>query len=249
MQQTLKFHDVKVATILGITMEDSKMFHMVLHKCQNVKVTGIHIRAPEHSRNTDGIHVGQSRDVDILDSIISTGDDCVSLGDGSTNIKIMGVACGPGHGISIGSLGNYENEEDVRGIKVKNCHFYNTDNGLRIKTWAPSHSSSVVSDVTYQDINMHNVKNPIIIDQYYCPDGRCSRNGESSVKIQGVKYINVQGSSATQKGVDIRCSKTHPCEDIVFTKLNLSLNGRQPALASCSNVDARFQGSNPSRCG
>lgn len=173
--QTLRFHDVRQATIGGITLVNSKMFHVVIHKSQYVSVRHVGIRAPADSPNTDGIHVGQSSNVQILDSSISTGDDCVSLGDGSTNVNITGVACGPGHGVSIGSLGKYKNEEDVRQIRVSNCNFTNTENGLRIKTWAPSLSSNLVSDVTYTDINILNVKNPVIIDQHYCPNGGCQK--------------------------------------------------------------------------
>ncbi|KAK4381915.1 Retrovirus-related Pol polyprotein from transposon TNT 1-94 [Sesamum angolense] len=81
----------------------------------------------------------------------------------------------PPTGISIGSLGKYNNEEDVVGITVKNCTFSDTDNGLRVKTWAPSSMPVTVSTVTFTDINVYNLENPIIIDQYYCPHSSCSR--------------------------------------------------------------------------
>lgn len=177
------------ALIGGITSLDSKMFHILIHNSQDVDVENVRIIAPASSPNTDGVHVGSSMGVHIVDSLIATGDDCVSLGDGSRDIKVSGVTCGPGHGISIGSLGKYQNEEDVRDIVVSNCVLKNTDNGLRIKTWAPSQSSTLVSNVTYSNINVINVKNPIIIDQYYCPNGECKKNVRSHNFCNTLKII------------------------------------------------------------
>ncbi|CAK9159351.1 unnamed protein product, partial [Ilex paraguariensis] len=131
------------------------------------------ISAPGNSRNTDGIHVSKSKNIQILNSSIATGDDCISIGPGNTIISIYGISCGPGHGISIGSLGRYPDEKNVDGICVRNCTFNNTSNGLRIKTWAPSPPSKVTG-VTFQDIVMYNTGNPIIIDQQYCPAKPCS---------------------------------------------------------------------------
>lgn len=180
MRQSLRIHNVRHASIRGITSVNSKMFHFVIHESSNVRLRKIHIRAPADSPNTDGIHIGSSRHVEVAQSSIATGDDCVSMGDGSTYVNISGVTCGPGHGISIGSLGKYKNEKDVRAITVRNCNLKNTENGLRIKTWAPSLSSNVVSDVTFADIKLDNVKNPIVIDQHYCPNGDCRKGVRSN---------------------------------------------------------------------
>ncbi|XP_042045074.1 polygalacturonase-like [Salvia splendens] len=241
---SLRIHDVTNAYIQGITSLNSKMFHFHIHNSQNVNVENIHITAPHDSPNTDGIHISNSRDVKIADSIIGTGDDCVSLGDGCANVNISGVACGPGHGISIGSLGKYSDEEDISGVTVMNCSLSNTSNGLRIKTWAPSKSSIVVSDITYANITLDNVTNPIIIDQHYCPHDECQKEGESSIQIKGVKYINVRGSSTTEEGIEVKCSKSKPCEDVEFSGVELNVNGN-PAIASCSDVGGLFLESNP----
>ncbi|KAH6785542.1 hypothetical protein C2S51_037997 [Perilla frutescens var. frutescens] len=207
------FHNVRGVVIRGISSRNSKMFHFQIHKATNLRVTNVNITAPAESPNTDGIHISNSWNVQIRDSLIGTGDDCVSLGDGSKNVNITGVTCGPGHGISIGSLGKYKGEEDVSGITVTKCHLMNTDNGLRIKTWAPSQSSTVVSNITFSDITLTNVMNPIIIDQHYYPDGDCNSNGEqSSVQIMGVKYINIRGSSASEKAINMQCSEMMPWE-------------------------------------
>lgn len=67
---------------------------------------------------------------------------------------------------SVGSLGKYNNEKEVHGILVTNCTIKNTTNGVRIKTWSAS-PPGVASRITFQDIILDAVKNPIIIDQTY----------------------------------------------------------------------------------
>jgi galacturan 1,4-alpha-galacturonidase len=67
---------------------------------------------------------------------------------------------------SIGSLGKYPNEREVKGISIKNSQLIGTTNGLRIKTW-PEKYGGGASEISFSNINMTNVKNPIIIDQEY----------------------------------------------------------------------------------
>jgi galacturan 1,4-alpha-galacturonidase len=115
----------------------------------------------------------------VIDSKISTGDDCISLGDGSRDILIKGVICGPGHGISVGSLGKYQNEQPVSRIRVIGCTLTNTQTGVRIKTWPQSYPGNA-TDMRFENIIMNNVDNPIFINQGYCPWNQC----KSQVRIQ-----------------------------------------------------------------
>ena len=171
--QSLKFRNILNLDISGISSVNAKAFHMFLVKTKNVNVQNIKITAPAESPNTDGIHLSNAVNVHIVDSLIATGDDCISVGRGSTNVTVERVTCGPGHGLSVGSLGKYPNEENVAGIHFKNCIMKDTDNGLRIKSWGGSSPSTAV-DITYEDIMMTNVKNPIIIDQNYGSRGGVS---------------------------------------------------------------------------
>ncbi|GER48274.1 pectin lyase-like superfamily protein [Striga asiatica] len=247
---TLKVSYVRNALIgHGLRFVDSKGFHLFIYASDKVHVEQVHIWAPGDSPNTDGVHIALSNNTRITDSIIGTGDDCVSIGDGCTGVNVTGVWCGPGHGISIGSLGKYEGEGNVAEVTLKNCTFDGTENGVRIKTWAQSLSSSVVSGVTVEEIVVKGASNPIIIDQFYCPGGKCTPGWESSIQIKGVKFAGVKGMSATEASISLNCSKSHPCQDIEFFGLNLTYANGQPSVALCANADGKFGGSQvPSRC-
>ncbi|KAG8650910.1 hypothetical protein MANES_07G079433v8 [Manihot esculenta] len=173
---------------------------------------------------------------------IVTGDDCISIGQGSKQVRITNVRCGHGHGISVGSLGKYEKEEPVFGIYVKNCTIYDTDNGLRIKTW-PALYGGITSNIHFEDIVMQNVSNPIIIDQMYCPWNLCNRKKPSKVQISDVSFKNIQGSSRTPTTVQITCSSSVPCKDIVLSNVNLKYTGSKGSAKSvCTNFKPRIIG-------
>ncbi|KAG7957807.1 hypothetical protein I3843_11G193600 [Carya illinoinensis] len=217
--------------ITNLTLINSKGVHIDVFGCDGLKLRHVNLIAPANSPNTDGIHIGSSRNIDISNARIATGDDCVSLSPGSMYINITNVICGPGHGISVGSLGRSPNEEDVRGVKVKACTLIGTANGLRIKTWALPYASSVLG-LTFENIIMEHVNNPIMIDQQYCQAGNCQKEGDSQVQIQDVKYRNIRGTSSTKMAVTLKCSRSKPCQKIVLRDINLLYNGG-PATSSC----------------
>ncbi|KAL3638304.1 hypothetical protein CASFOL_017675 [Castilleja foliolosa] len=215
---------------------NSKNSHINLFACTNINITQIRLSAPGNSPNTDGVRIGSSKRISISNSIISTGDDCVSMVSGSQNIDISRVACGPGHGISIGSLGKNHEKEYVLGIRVSNCSFIGTDNGVRIKTWAPS-LTSLASDISFEDIYMSNVRNPIVIDQKYCPYSSCKQGVSSAVQVQNVMFKNIWGISQTEVAVNLQCSGLRPCKNVKLVNINLAyMNWRGKATSSCSNV-------------
>ncbi|MFQ6653021.1 hypothetical protein Gotur_024633 [Gossypium turneri] len=88
---------------------------------------------------------------------IKTGDDCISIWDGSKHLVINGVTCGPGHGISIGNLRLFKNKEPVDGVTVKNYTMTNTSNGGRIKSWTGAEPDTC-SNIHFEDITSKNVE-------------------------------------------------------------------------------------------
>ncbi|XP_073025718.1 polygalacturonase [Primulina eburnea] len=233
--RTITLNWVNDAQLQGLTSINSQLTHVVINSCNDVSVSDLSITAPEWSPNTDGIHVQSSTNVTIRNTNISTGDDCISIGPGSSNLWIDQIRCGPGHGISIGSLGRKFEEEGVQNITVTNSVVNGSDNGLRIKTWARP-STGFVRNVTYQNIFMQNVENPIIIDQNYCPHNYDCPGQSSGIKIEQVTYENIQGTSATQVAMIFDCSPTNPCTAIRLQDIKLTYLNTTKAQSSCNNI-------------
>ncbi|WCJ21831.1 Pectin lyase-like superfamily protein [Euphorbia peplus] len=218
-----------------LTTINSQLFHIAVGQCWNIVFQNLKIIAPSWSPNTDGIHIQSSSGITVKDSTIMTGDDCISLGQGSKNIWIQQIACGPGHGISIGSLGLYKQEEGVQDVTVTGVVFTGTTNGVRIKSWARPTTSSA-SNIMFRNIIMKNVYNPILIDQRYCPSGKGCPNQSFSSKINGVTYENIRGTSASKVAVNFMCSKNTPCKGLKLKNVKLTYLNRGLATASCTNA-------------
>ncbi|KAM7461395.1 hypothetical protein LguiA_029516 [Lonicera macranthoides] len=115
----------------------------------------VKIIAPDDSPNTDNIHVQGSTDVTIKGCNIRTVDDCVSIGPGTSGLWMERIQCGPGHGVSIGSLAREYNEAGVENVTLINSDFIGSDNGLRIKSWARP-STGFLKKILFQNIVMKN---------------------------------------------------------------------------------------------
>lgn len=91
--QNIKFNHAKNIIVRGLTSVDPKGFHIHVYACHNIRFQKLQLNAPEESPNTDGIHTSNSSYIKITKSKISTGDDCVSVGQGSSNIYVSDVTC------------------------------------------------------------------------------------------------------------------------------------------------------------
>ncbi|KAJ6334339.1 hypothetical protein OIU78_011267 [Salix suchowensis] len=206
-------------TIQGLKIKNSPQFNFRFDSCRNVHVESIRITAPALSPNTDGIHIENTNGVGIYNSVISNGDDCISIGSGCFDVDIKNITCGPGHGISIGSLGNHNSRACVSNITVRDSVIRVSDNGVRIKTWQGG--SGAVSGITFSNIHMDNVRNPIIIDQFYCLTKRCS-NQTSAVSVSQVLYENIRGTyNIRSPPMHFACSDSLPCTNITLSDVEL----------------------------
>lgn len=205
--------------VSGLRILNSPQFHMKFDGCEGVLIDKLSISSPKLSPNTDGIHIENTKAVGIYNSMISNGDDCISIGPGCANVAIEGVTCGPSHGISIGSLGVHNSQACVSNITVRNAVIKESDNGLRIKTWQGGTGS--VTGIAFDNIQMDNVMNCIIIDQYYCLSKACL-NETSAVHVNDISYRNIKGTYDVRRTpIHFACSDTVACTNIRLSEVEL----------------------------
>ncbi|CAO2162368.1 unnamed protein product [Urochloa humidicola] len=216
----IRFFASNDVAVRGLRIENSPQFHLKFDACTRVTVDGLFVSSPASSPNTDGVHVENTTAVQILNSRIYNGDDCVSIGAGCSDVRIENVTCGHGHGISIGSLGARGTRACVSNVTVRNARILDSDNGLRIKTWQGG--TGAVSAVEFAGVQLRNVKNCIVIDQYYCLGSGCA-NQTSAVRVAGVAYRDVRGTYNPRGGAPIRlaCSDAVACTGITMSGVEL----------------------------
>ncbi|RVW81626.1 putative polygalacturonase [Vitis vinifera] len=185
---------------------------IIFHRCKKLRLLLVAQILME-------LHISSSSRVNIKDSIIRTGDDCISIVGNSSIIRIKNIACGPGHGISVGSLGMGNSWAQVHDVIVDQAFLAHTKNGLRIKTWQGGRGFA--SQITFQNVLMENVSHPIIIDQYYCDSLTPCLNQTLAVKVANISYVSIKGTSATEESVRFACSDSFPCEKLYLEEVQL----------------------------
>ncbi|XP_057457805.1 probable polygalacturonase At3g15720 isoform X2 [Lotus japonicus] len=233
----LRFNSCKNLALSATNHINSPRNHISISSCSGSSISNIHVTAPEESPNTDGIDISGSTNILIKDSTIRTGDDCIAINDGSSFINITGITCGPGHGISVGSLGRDRKFETVEEVHVRNCIFQGTTNGARIKTWQGG--SGYARKITFEDIILDEAENPIIINQNY---RAYQRNGlADAVKVSEVTFRNFTGTSASEEAITLNCDPTVGCTGIILNKINIKyVSAGKRTRALCNNVRGSF---------
>ncbi|XP_057532990.1 polygalacturonase-like [Amaranthus tricolor] len=231
----LEFSKCKNLVVRNLHIQNAQQMHVNFNSCNFVKASNLKVTSPEDSPNTDGIHITNTQNINVTNSTIGAGDDCISIENGSHKVRATNITCGPGHGISIGSLGDNNSKAHVSNITVDGATLTKTTNGLRIKTWQGG--SGVASNIIFKNIKLYNVDNPIIIDQNYCDQDKPCKKKKSAVQVKHVVYENIRGTSSSKKAVIFDCSVNHPCLDITMKNVKInSVEGTKTAEATCNNV-------------
>ncbi|XP_004498026.1 probable polygalacturonase At3g15720 [Cicer arietinum] len=235
----LRFSNCDNLNVATLTHINSPKNHISITSCDGVRISNLHINAPEESPNTDGFDISSSSNILIYHSTISTGDDCIAINSGSNFINITDVYCGPGHGISVGSLGKDGDFAMVEEVLVKNCTFSGTTNGARIKTWVGGRGYA--RKITFEDIKLYKVDHPVIIDQQY--DALLSSTNDA-VKISDVTYRKIRGTSNDNDAIELNCASIG-CTNIVFENIYIIGVDGETTSSSCRNVEGTSSYCNP----
>jgi polygalacturonase len=165
------FDHCKHVVLEGVTIQNSPMWQVVPYYSDDVTIRDVKILAPPHSPNTDAIDPFSSSHVRIEQVVADVGDDDIAIKSGaigspgpddpSTDITITDCTFLHGHGLSVGS----EIAGGARNILAERISFEGTDNGIRVK--ANRDRGNDVGNLVFRDITMKNVKNAVIVSEYY----------------------------------------------------------------------------------
>lgn len=224
----IKFTDCTRVFITGVTLQNSPMFHLVPQNCTDVMIQNIRIHSPSDAPNTDGIDPSGWNFL-IRNCVIDTGDDNIAIkpnagrAPGDMNFTVMNCEFLHGHGMSIGS-GSRNGVED---LTVSSCTFDATDSGIRIKT--PRGNGGLVRYLTYENITMTNVKNPIYINDYY-PEQTAPKNpstekaepvNDRTPIIKNITIRNLTVANCPNAGT-LRGVPEMPVSDVTFSNVTIS---------------------------
>ena len=165
------FNRCKHVRLEGVTFQNSPMWQIVPYYSDDVVIRNVRVLAPQHSPNTDAVDPFSSSHVIIDHLYADVGDDNIAIKSGAINspgpdapsrdITITDCTFLHGHGLSIGS----EVAGGAQNIRAERIHFTGTDNGIRVK--ANRDRGNDVGHLEFRDIEMKDVKNALIISEYY----------------------------------------------------------------------------------
>ncbi|KAE9611159.1 putative polygalacturonase [Lupinus albus] len=231
----LYFYGCKDISVSSLNVANSPGFHVPINCSENLRFSNVNITAPGDSHNTDGFDLWNTKNVVFEDSVISVGDDCIAIKAQCSYINVTRLTCGPGHGISIGSLGVDQNYETAEEIHVKNCTFKGVTNGARIKTWegAPGYARKI----SFENIILIDAENPIIIDQHY--GTKHPNNNSVSMPVSDITYRGFEGTCAKQKAINLNCT-INGCYNITLDQINIvSSDPKKKAQAFTINAHGK----------
>ncbi len=194
----------------GLTFVNSPSWNLHPAYSEDLDFIDLQIRAPYDSPNTDGFDPESCRNVRLLGTEISVGDDCIALKSGKIrlgrkyhrpceDVEIAWCAMLDGHGgVTLGS----EMAGGIRKVRVHHCYMKGNDRGLRVKTRRGRGKDGVIEDILFEKVQMDGVKMPLIVNSmYFCdPDGHSewvqSREkkpvDETTPRIGEIRFEQVQ---------------------------------------------------------
>jgi polygalacturonase len=235
------FDHCKHIRMEGVTVQNSPSWQIVPYYTDHMIIRNVRILAPQHSPNTDAIDPFSSSNMVIDHVYADVGDDNIAIKSGiinspgpdapSKNIKITDCEFMHGHGLSIGS----EIAGGAQNIHAKRIHFKDTDQGIRIK--ANRDRGADVSNISFKDITMEDVKTSILISEYYpkaLPEGEVAAEPVQRLTpfFHKITIENVKSVNSPWAGVIVGLPES-PVKDVVLKNVDIqATKGLQIAYAT-----------------
>ncbi|KAI1170456.1 glycoside hydrolase family 28 protein [Nemania sp. FL0916] len=244
-------------SISGLNMKNSPMWFNLIMNSSDLLISDINIwlevtNSSSPPANTDGWDTYRSSNIVIQNSTIDNYDDCVSFKPNSTNIIVQNLHCNGSHGISVGSLGQYQGEYDiVSDVYVYNISMNNASDGARIKIWPgvpPNTTGSsegggagYVRNITYELFNNSNVDWAIELTQcYFASSQEACDEYPAVLVIEDILFKDFYGVTSKKHDPEVGslvCSDPSVCKNIRAENINVSPPSAATAEWVCTNMD------------
>ena len=244
------FDHCKHVRVEGVTLQNSPMWQLVPYYTDDIVIRNIKVLAPAHSPNTDAVDPFSSSNIIIDHLYADVGDDDIAIKSGPANspgpdapsrdIIITDCTFLHGHGLSVGS----EIAGGAQNIRAERIHLTGTDNGIRVK--ANRDRGSDVSHIVFKDIDMKDVKNALIISEYYpnilpSEDPTPQPITRLTPFFHDITVENVTATGSTSAGAIVGLPEA-PIANVVLRNVHLSAQrGLTIAYATVSGSDVKVE--------
>ncbi|KFX97455.1 hypothetical protein V490_02779 [Pseudogymnoascus sp. VKM F-3557] len=178
-------------------------------------------------KNTDGWDSYNVDGLTVRNAWVNIGDDCFSPKPNTSNIFVSNIYCNGTHGISMGSIGQYEGVKDyIENAYVENVIMLNAENGARLKAWAgPTAGYGYIKNITFKNFYVDNTDWPIVLDAcYFNVEPEICSKYPSRVDIHDIVFQNFTGMSSGKNGrkvAQLTCSPNAVCDNINLSEIDL----------------------------
>jgi len=227
----------------GVTFQNPPNWTLNPALCEDVSILNANIHNSYAAQNSDALDLESCRHVLIQDSTFDAGDDGICLKSGrdavgrrigvpDEDVLIKGCTVYHAHGgFVIGS----EMSGGMKNIRVDNCTFIGTDNGLRFKS--ARGRGGVVENIVITNVRMENIlQNAIDFEMFY------ENGGERNLESTNVPSVN-EGTpifrdihienmicQGAQKAMVLQGLREMPIRD--FELKNVSIAAKQGAFVA-----------------
>ncbi|KZL72887.1 exopolygalacturonase [Colletotrichum tofieldiae] len=233
---------LKGGSITGLNMRNSPNWFNIIANSSDILISDMNLvvevtNKTSPAKNTDGW---------------DTYRNCVSFKPNSTDVLVQGLRCNGSHGISVGSLGQYQGQVDiVENLYIYNISMSNASDGARIKIWPgvpPNTTGSEaggglghVRNVTYEKYENKNNDWAIQLTQcYFAASQEACRKYPATLVIEDIVFKDFTGTTSKKNDPRVGsliCSDPSVCKNIQAHDINISPPSGKPAKWTCTNMD------------
>ncbi len=234
----------KHVTVENITFQNAGFWQIVPYYSEYLVFRNLKVLAPQRGApNTDGIDPFSSSHITIDHYYSSVGDDNIAIKSGaigspgpdapSTDITVTDCTFLSGHGLSIGS----EVAGGVQHVHAERISFKGTDQGIRVKS--NRDRGNDISDLSFKDITMEDVRTSILISEYYpkvMPEGEVPAEAVQRLTphFHNIRIENVRSTHSDWAGVIVGLPES-PVVDIVLK--NVSIEAKKGMQVGYADVE------------